>query len=241
MANKKYEHIDINYIIDQYVNHNRPSTELALELNVSDWWIRDRLNKKNIPIRRQGGGLNTIDLTGQKFGNYTVLEKIERPGIDQCARWKVRCDCGNENEVYSKALRNGEATSCGLCGPRPVKWNGIGELSGSILCGIRKSAKDRNIDFNVSKEYLWELFLLQNRRCNLSGLELTFGTKIGNRIEDKTASLDRIDSNKGYLEGNVQWVHKNINLIKWSFSQEYFINLCEQIVEHNKSKHERYT
>jgi len=48
------------------------------------------------------------------------------------------------------------------------------------------------------------------------------------------ASLDRIDSDKGYTEGNVVWVYKPINLMKNTFSSEEFINICKLIVEHNK-------
>jgi hypothetical protein len=44
-----------------------------------------------------------------------------------------------------------------------------------------------------------------------------------------TASLDRIDSNKDYVEGNIQWVHKHLNLMKNILSQEYFINLCNKV------------
>jgi hypothetical protein len=32
--------------------------------------------------------------------------------------------------------------------------------------------------------------------------------------------MDRIDSNKGYVEGNVQWVYKYVNLMKRDFPQE---------------------
>ena len=36
-------------------------------------------------------------------------------------------------------------------------------------------------------------------------------------------SLDRIDSSKGYEENNVQWVHKDINLMKNKYDNKYFI------------------
>ena len=44
-----------------------------------------------------------------------------------------------------------------------------------------------------------------------------------------TASLDRIDSSKGYIEGNVQWVHKSVNIMKCDFSSDIFIGICNQI------------
>jgi hypothetical protein len=47
-----------------------------------------------------------------------------------------------------------------------------------------------------------------------------------------TASVDRIDSSKGYIKGNVQWVHKTINKMKWGYSQGEFIEFCEAVVKH---------
>jgi len=39
-------------------------------------------------------------------------------------------------------------------------------------------------------------------------------------------SLDRIDSGLGYDLGNIQWVHKNVNQMKWTLSQAAFIEIC---------------
>lgn len=57
-------------------------------------------------------------------------------------------------------------------------------------------------------------------------------TSIGNL----TASLDRIDSSKGYIEGNVQWVHKRINKMKLDDSDTEFIEWCRLIADFNKDK-----
>ena len=51
---------------------------------------------------------------------------------------------------------------------------------------------------------------------------------------DITASLDRIDSLKGYTEDNVQWVHKHINFMKGSLSENKFIEYCKLIVKNNE-------
>lgn len=63
--------------------------------------------------------------------------------------------------------------------------------------------------------------------CNLTGLKLEFKT-----LKKQTASLDRIDSTKGYVEGNVQWIHKDINLMKNRLPQDYFISMCDLISRH---------
>jgi len=37
-----------------------------------------------------------------------------------------------------------------------------------------------------------------------------------------TASLDRIDSSKGYESGNIQWVHKQLNNMKQALPENEF-------------------
>ena len=51
-----------------------------------------------------------------------------------------------------------------------------------------------------------------------------------------TASLDRIDSTKGYTKNNIQWVHKTINKMKNVLHDEEFIQWCNLIANYNKEK-----
>lgn len=101
-------------------------------------------------------------------------------------------------------------------------------LSETYFYRIKNSAKKRNILFTLSKEYLQNLFDKQNFKCKISNLDIYFANKT---IEKNIASLDRIDSSKPYVEGNVQWVHYKINLMKYNFSQDYFIKLCKLVSE----------
>lgn len=54
----------------------------------------------------------SINLIGQKFGRWTVLERAEN-SVSRDSRWLCKCDCGTEKIVYGKNLRNGRSTSCG--------------------------------------------------------------------------------------------------------------------------------
>ncbi len=111
-------------------------------------------------------------------------------------------------------------------------WKGYGEISASEFAQIKQSAKIRDIDFNVTIEYLWNIFLKQNRKCIYTNIELKFSTQrqIARGFE-KTASLDRIDPKLGYIEGNIQWVHKKINRIKHIHNHEDFLKICRKIYE----------
>lgn len=61
------------------------------------------------------------------------------------------------------------------------------------------------------------------------------GPKIHTRKKFKlqTASLDRIDSQQGYNSNNIQFVHKDVNMIKQIYTQDYFIKMCKLVAEHN--------
>ena len=53
-----------------------------------------------------------IDLTGQKFGRWKVIEKV--PNLkSRDSKWLCQCDCGQTKEVLGKNLRNGRSSSCG--------------------------------------------------------------------------------------------------------------------------------
>ena len=64
-------------------------------------------------------GKKRVDIAGTRVGKLTVL----RPSPNQGHRtaWLCKCDCGNHREVITSVLRQGKATSCGYCGPNPVR------------------------------------------------------------------------------------------------------------------------
>lgn len=52
------------------------------------------------------------DLTGERFGRLTALERLdEKSGRNYL--WRCRCDCGKEIKVRGNALTSGNTTSCG--------------------------------------------------------------------------------------------------------------------------------
>ena len=76
-----------------------------------------------------------------------------------------------------------------------------------------------------------------NRKCALSGIEIKFITSNSEYCsKEQTASLDRIDSTKGYTLDNVQWVHKAVNNMKMNLTDQNFINWCSIIHRYNLPK-----
>ena len=52
-----------------------------------------------------------LDLTGQRFGRLIAIECLG--SIKGARYWAVRCDCGNEELVIGRQLKNGRTKSCG--------------------------------------------------------------------------------------------------------------------------------
>ena len=176
-----------------------------------------------------------------QFTDWTVIDNtIIRTKQTPGRRIKVKCKCGVEGLVFVHDLCRGRSKRCQNCRRYAVsrsQYDGVGNLSGRQFSLIRCGANDRNIEFNITKEYLWSLYLKQDKKCALSGLSIPIPehdfVNLKNNRKNNTASLDRIDSKIGYIEGNVQWVHTNVNFMKHNLSQTEFIELCRLIVKRN--------
>lgn len=98
---------------------------------------------------------------------------------------------------------------------------------------IKYMARERNLDLTITAKHAYDLFVKQGGLCALTKWPLKFPdpvkNKKGSSTPNCTASLDRIDSAKGYTPGNIQWVHKDVNRMKNVYSQEYFISMCAAV------------
>ena len=170
---------------------------------------------------------------GQIFGRYRVID--ETIIIENEAKVKCKCDCGNVRNVSCYTLIKGTSTQCLTCGNSLKKdknpsWKGFGDIPGKLISKLKRDAKTRGLEFNITIEDLDKKIKSQKYKCALTGVELSTNYK------SMTASVDRIDSSIGYVIDNIQWVHKDINMMKRNHSEEYFINLCKMVVDYHLLK-----
>lgn len=98
------------------------------------------------------GCLRAYDLTGQQFGELTVIERSEKKYPNNRAiLWKCQCSCGNICYPSTNSLTSGHTQSCGC-------KNSKGENK------IISILTEKNINFK--KEYVF-LDLLNNNQKNL--------------------------------------------------------------------------
>lgn len=99
---------------------------------------------------------------------------------------------------------------------------------------MRSMAKIRGIEFQVTIEDVWEQFVRQDKRCRYSGVSIGFLDDAPNwkGTPTNTASLDRIDSSKGYVKDNICWSHKTINVMKLDLTQAEFERWAKLVAGH---------
>ncbi len=177
---------------------------------------------------------NFKDLTGMVFGSLVVTASLPNATRGR-AVWQCVCNlCGRSIKCFSGNLLTGKSRTCGctrkLRGKDNKSWRGYEGLSGWFW--HRNQGRGSKFENNLPIEYGWELFVAQQGTCALSGLPIEVPRNHTERHK-ATASLDRIDSTRGYEVGNVQWVHKDINRMKNSYDQDYFISMCKAIAAYN--------
>lgn len=104
-----------------------------------------------------------------------------------------------------------------------TKYTGVLKFVAETLKRVRR----RDPSHNLTVEYLLDLWDGQHERCAISNIPI----QIDAIDYVQMASLDRIDSEKGYVQGNVQYVSCSINFAKSTMSDtrvEQFLRLiCE--------------
>ena len=175
-----------------------------------------------------------IDLTGQQFGLWLVVQR--GPNQKGQTMFECRCECGNIAICSRKNLLSGGSKSCGCShrrtGAAHPNWKGHGEIPYSYWYRLCYQAKTHQRKVDITIEDAWHQFEKQQGRCALTGLTISFGTRRLTR--DCTASLDRIDSSKGYTIDNIQWLDKRIQRIKSDFPQTEFIEMCREVARHSR-------
>ena len=125
--------------------------------------------------------------------------------------------CGEEVFVTQTDLQNKKINYCSIeC--RSITFLDDYDYA---LKEFEKRSKKKELNFDLDKQFLIDL--LENKqdgKCAITKVPIEMKGKKEKAVLYKSASLDRIDSNKGYMKDNVQWVMLGVNYMKLNFPEE---------------------
>jgi hypothetical protein len=211
---------DLNMSIDHIADKFHISTKRVLK-KINEYGFKRRRTSKT----RRMDNADKIERLG-----FTLLEPYQGRDIPI----KLLCYCGKEFTIKPTVILSGNNKSCG-CVKKSFKphYKGYFDISGKQFSTLKRGAIQRNLCFDITIKDIWDLYLKQDKKCALTNLQLSWTSKNGLG----TASVDRIDNNKGYTIDNIQIIHKDVNIMKMQHSQDYIIYLCKLIAnnEYNES------
>lgn len=97
---------------------------------------------------------------------------------------------------------------------------------------VKSDAKTRrHLEFTVTVDELVELYLKQAGQCALTGwpLEWHSGGNYRGGKNPRVLTMDRIDSQSGYVIGNIQLTCLQANILKAAMSQQDFVDFCRAV------------
>jgi hypothetical protein len=236
--NNEWKNITRDELYNEYHIEKRSTVDIANKYQIAAASVLKKMKKFEIDRRSRHEKFFGRDFSGIKFNDIDVIRKIKPKNTRRSYKqgyWECKCKCGNIFNMQGWEIIKKERVGCQNCsktGSRNSKFNGYEGIGLSYWRRCKLNAEKSGREFNITIEYMWDLFVGQNQLCKISGIPIAISTGRKNQ----TASLDRIDSSKGYIVGNVQWVHKDINKAKSNFNQDVFIEMCHKISDYQRGK-----
>jgi hypothetical protein len=185
------------------------------------------------------GKTSLHDLTGARIGNILVLERGEsrrsKTGKRTGTRWKCLCDCGTVTESLYSNIVNGTKKTCGKVGcpyHHAIVRRGYAPGEAGLRQAwnlYRRKALERKLEFTLTQDETNAIFRDICFYC---------GAPPGNVAKSNTGhggclytGIDRIDSTKGYIQGNVRPCCWPCNRMKSTMPQGNFIGHIQNVLK----------
>lgn len=180
-----------------------------------------------------------MDLVGLCVGELRILH-VTRSKTNRLL-YRCICSCGTPLLIRPSEFNTCKPQlRCNECQKKHMQktmGKGSKDIHGRYLSRIKNRARRDNISCSLTIEDLQLQWDKQKGICSLSGIELTT-YKTGKQRTQKNchnASVDRVDSKKGYEVGNIEWIHKKLQEMKLDKDKKEFIRDCKEVAEYASS------
>jgi len=235
-----YENVDWNEVKEFYLNL-KSVRETQRVFDLGETTLKKFLIKEGVydPLRKQKAARNKTPFNiGDKFHRWTVIGKYRIQ--DRRYVVPVQCECGTISTARLSHLLAGKNTGCKHCATK-INYPSSRKMRSDIvthkgvynswLTSIERNSKrgfivTRDLEVSITLEDLYNQLEKQDFKCALTGIPLNVLDVNKNK---SNASVDRRVNEIGYTKDNIQWVIKDVNLMKNRFNEDYFIEICNKI------------
>lgn len=145
-----------------------------------------------------------------------------------------KCDKEQFYKNRRSALKSArDNTNCKLCSDtanniKKVVWH-RGIRLNWLNC-YRKAAARRKYTFEITADDVADIYEQQGKKCLLTGQDLIFPSM--GLMSLINVSIDRIDNDIGYTRHNIRLVTKEVNMMRGTYTNQEFINVCKAVATH---------
>lgn len=172
-------------------------------------------NKKRIREHQRGYYECNKERLNEKQREYGRKNKKR---IDEYKKEHYKCNKERINEKRKERYKNNKHYDIN----DDVK---IRKWAMSRLSTLKSRAKNKNLEFNLE---LQDILDARVKYCPYLGYELMYGSYNEERM--LSASVDRIDTTKGYIKGNIEIISNRANIIKSNLTYDQWIVFAKRIL-----------
>jgi hypothetical protein len=233
--------LDAEYIVGNY--GKKTVQQIASDLNATTDRVR-RVLKMN-GVQMMGKSELYLSIKELKFeyedrlcddykkgATQTELAKKYKIGAEKV---RLLIDRNNIKRLKGKGASTSKAWSLGKRQPRNCNKGGTKDIHNSLFGRWKSNAKSRDYTFTISIEYLQTLLEKQDFKCSYTNTQMlcpkTYNEKREMTSSPYLVSLDRIDNELGYIEGNVQFVCVWANKARGAYKDDVFRDILKKYKE----------
>jgi hypothetical protein len=168
---------------------------------------------------------------------YNMRKNVKKYIKLKCKKCKI--DFDKELREYNRCTKRGQidfycSYPCSRIGTGITQRDEF-TIFRTFYFNCKHTAEQRGLDFNLDLEFLKNLWDKQDGKCAYTNINMDIAETYRHKNHSiMAASVDRIDSNKGYLKDNVEFVCRFVNLGKRDYSKEDVIKIINLIKDNGR-------
>jgi hypothetical protein len=140
------------------------------------------------------------------------------------------CTKNHNWDRTKRSLRRKSTGKCLVCERNSSRYK-TRSVVREMLKSARRRSRKEGWEIDINEDFIKSLNERQEGRCIYTNAVLEWDRIPNQGRIDNRASIDRIDSKKGYTTDNVQLVTDRINWAKGDLAHSKFLELCKTVTE----------